>query len=241
MRPAVLVLDDEPEITALVRRVLDEEGYEVLVANDEAGFRDIIDRHAIDLFVLDLNLPDTSGLSLVKRLRRNSDVAIIILTGRSDETDRVVGLEIGADDYITKPFRPRELAARVSTVLRRTQGKRYLPPGDRHPETESAAAPEDISFDSHVLSPTRRQLFGPDGQEIELTMAEFDLLHALVARRGHVLTRDQIMNAIKGREWETYDRAVDSMISRLRKKIHPPDGQSHYIRTVYGVGYTFRG
>ncbi|WP_114965469.1 response regulator transcription factor [Alkalilacustris brevis] len=249
MRPTVLVLDDEPEITILIERDLEEDGYNVLVAHSEAEFRDLIREHPIDIFLLDLNLPDSSGLTLLKEIRRVSDVAIVILTGRTDSTDEIVGLEIGADDYITKPFRPRELRARLNSVYRRTKGKRYLPSDSGPPAAGAEATASgggqaregDILFDGYALSPGRRQIFGPDGQEIDLTVAEFDLLHALVSRRGQVLTRDQIMNAIKGRNWESYDRAVDSMISRLRKKIPAPEGQSHYIRTVYGVGYTFRG
>lgn len=251
MRPTVLVLDDEPEITALIRRDLEEDGYDVIAAHSESEFRTLTQEHPVDIFLLDLNLPDSSGLTLLKEIRRVSDVAVVILTGRTDATDEIVGLEIGADDYITKPFRPRELRARLNSVYRRTKGKRYLPstavwgPSGANDDVGGNVAggtrDDDILFDGYTLSPARRQIFGVDGQEIDLTVAEFDLLHALVARRGQVLSRDQIMNAIKGRNWESYDRAVDSMISRLRKKIPAPQGHSHYIRTVYGVGYTFRG
>jgi len=242
MKPNILVLDDEPEIASLIAHGLAEDGYNVLTAHSEADFRKMLESQVVDMFILDLNLPDGSGMGLVKDLRRVSDVGIIILTGRSGETDQVIGLEVGADDYITKPFRRRELLARVNSVFRRTRGKQYIPPqAPAWSDATHAAGSDGIPFDGYILNTQRRQLLGPDGREIELTASEFDLLQALLERRGTVLSRDQIMKAIKGRDWETYDRAVDSMISRLRKKISAPSGQSHYIRTVYGIGYTFRG
>lgn len=246
MKHTVLVVDDEPDITELIRYGLTEDGFEVLTAGSEAEFRVRAANTPIDMFIFDLNLPDGSGLSLVKEVRRVSDVGIIILTGRASETDQIVGLEIGADDYVIKPFRMRELRARVNSVFRRTKGARYGGGGNTNTSaaTQVPAAPSqptpDIAFDGYAIIIGGRQVLDPQGREIDFTTSEFDLLVALASRRGQVMTREQLMNAIKGRDWESYDRAVDGLVSRIRRKIPAPEGMTHFIRTVHGVGYTFR-
>lgn len=237
MKPLVLAVDDEPEILELLRVSLEIEGYEVITTSTAAAFRARAAERDISVFLIDLTLPDGSGFALVKELRPTQKGGIIILTGRSSETDHVVGLEIGADDYVTKPFRIRELAARVNAVYRRAGNGPSVAP-----EVVPAAPPRpafDFEFGKYRLSVGARRLWQDGDTEIELTTAEFDLLVALLRRRGQVLDRDQLMNAIKGRDWESYDRAVDGLVSRLRRKLQPDDGTKSYIRTVHGIGYSF--
>lgn len=237
--PCVLAVDDEPEILALIEAALGNEGFTIVTAGSVSEFWLRKAECTPDIYLVDVALPDGSGFNLVKEIRRLSSGGILVLSGRSSETDHVVGLEIGADDYITKPFRLRELAARVNAVLRRTGGT-GLGPGtalSQHDPPQTLLF--DFAFDGYRLSLQSRQLWGPGSVEIPLTTAEFDLLVALVTRRNQVLTRDQIMTAIKGREWESYDRAVDGLVSRLRKKIPTHGDVSPYIRTVHGVGYSF--
>lgn len=256
MKPAVLVVDDEAEIRRLLESALGAEGYQVLTAETVAQFRALDSAHNPDIYLIDVTLPDGNGFSLLKDLRQVTDKGIIMLTGRADEMDHVIGLEIGADDYITKPFRLRELCSRVNALHRRVARQSTVGPGISATDhaigvanravpvvqgtTTSVPAEEpDFVFDGHRLSLPARALHAPDGDEIALTTAEFELLVALLQRRGHVLSRDQIMNAIKGRDWESYDRAVDGLVSRLRRKLGKAADGRGFIRTVHGVGYSF--
>jgi len=241
MKAKILAVDDEPEILALVEAALVNEGFDVFTALSVSDFRNLNAEHTFDIYLIDVGLPDGSGFSLVKELRKGSDAGILLLTGRSSETDQVVGLEIGADDYVTKPFRLRELAARVNAVYRRSAVQTDASPTqpDRVEPLEFSGI--DFTFDGYKLSMSGRRLWGPDGAEIVLTTAEFDLLAALLKRRGQVLDRDQLMNAMKGRDWESYDRAIDGLVSRLRRKIPANNRATHYVRTVHGVGYSFNG
>lgn len=245
MKPTLLAVDDESEILGILTIALGAEGYNVITATTAEAFRRANAQENVDLYLIDVTLPDANGFTLIKELRRKTEKGIIILTGRSGETDHVVGLEIGADDYVTKPFRIRELCARVNAVYRRTA----RPPAEAAekpalPESAHAPAPgqgpADYAFEGFRLNLGARALHAPDDTEIELTTAEFDLLAELLRRRGQVLSRDQIMNAEKGREWESYDRAVDGLVSRLRRKLGRgiADGRN-FIRTVHGVGYSF--
>lgn len=238
MTSRILIIEDDPDIRRLVATGLEEIGHEVELVSSISGFEAAIADKAFDLCMVDLGLPDGNGLQLVEDLRRRDGCGIIILSGRSAEIDRIVGLEVGADDYITKPFRIREMVARVRAVLRRVnEAKR----GRTQPDggVDETAGQEEIAFDGYRLKPASRRLFAPDGREVHLTTAEFNLFLALVQRRGRVLSRDELMNAVKGRDWESYDRAIDGLVSRLRRKVPPPEGREHYIRTVHGVGYTF--
>lgn len=240
MKPLVLAVDDEPGILELLRHALEFEGYSVLTTTTVAEFRILHAQNDVSIFIVDVALPDGNGFALVKELRQTTTGGIILLTGRDSETDQVVGLEIGADDYVTKPFRVRELSARVNAVYRRTsmnQTAPTLPP----PVVAPMGSAVDFEFDDYQLSITSRRLWHKDNGEIVLTTAEFDLLHALLRRRGQVLDRDQLLNAIKGREWESYDRAIDGLISRLRRKLPAGGRVTHYIRTVHGIGYSFGG
>ena len=244
MKPKVLAVDDEEAILSLLDASLSEEGYDVLTAATAAEFRRLQAENQIDVFLIDVGLTDGNGFSLVKELRHSSNAGIIMLTGRTSETDHVVGLEIGADDYVTKPFRIRELAARVNAVYRRTAAHhdQVLVGAELSVAPVQVQAPSvDFSFDGYKLSLAARRIWAADGSEIVLTTAEFDLLAALLRRRGQVLDRDQLMNAMKGRDWESYDRAIDGLVSRLRHKLPASNPAAHFIRTVHGVGYSFTG
>lgn len=245
--PCVLAVDDESDILELISKSLEIEGYIVVTA---ANIEEFWVRNAEcnpDVYLIDLTLPDGSGFNVIREIRRTSDCGIIVLSGRESETDHVVGLEIGADDYVTKPFRLRELAARVNAVYRRSAchanraGSQLEQPLSKSALSLSINPTIDYAFDDYTISLAFRQVWRTGMVEIDLTTAEFDLLVALVKRRGQVLNRDQIMNAIKGRDWESYDRAVDGLVSRLRKKFPAHGRSSHYIRTVHGVGYSFTG
>ena len=238
-RPNVLLLDDDDQISKLLDDALSEDGCDVLIARTIAAFRQMQAEQRHDIYIVDLGLPDGNGLSLIQDLAQDPSCGVIILSGRAAETDRVVGLEIGADDYITKPFRVREVLARVHAVLRRTHKHRAAPAPQAYGSEQVNASGVAIDFDGYRLDLGARLFFAPDGSEITLTTAEFNLLAALLRHRGHVLSRDQLMNEIKGRDWESHDRAVDSLVSRLRNKVPVPEGRSHYIRTVHGIGYAF--
>jgi two-component system, OmpR family, response regulator len=240
MKPKILAVDDMPDVLAILDTSLTEEGYDVLTCTTAADFRRIDAVEDIDLYLIDVTLQDGNGFSLVKELRKGTDKGIILLTGRTSETDHVVGLEIGADDYVTKPFRIRELAARVNAVYRRSAARDSRPDTSQRPESQPLAQTTvDFAFDGYRLSVGGRRLWDPEGNEIEMTTAEFELLLALLRHRGQVLSRDQLMNAIKGREWESYDRAIDGLVSRVRRKIPPQGSAGQYIRTVHGIGYSF--
>lgn len=247
MKPTVLALDDEPEILSLLSTALGREGFHVLLAETIESFRVQNAAEDVDVYLVDITLPDGNGFALIKELRLGTDKGLIILSGRSDETDHVLGLEIGADDYVNKPFRVRELCSRVNAVYRRTRRDTKPDPTGRPamaPENSRAvtvAETVDFEFDGFRLRLASRRLTGPDEIEIQLTTAEFELLAGLLGRRGQVLSRDQLMNTIKGRDWESYDRAVDGLVSRLRRKLDTGNGKSSYIRTVHGIGYSFVG
>ncbi|WP_193336270.1 response regulator [Devosia beringensis] len=230
----ILIVDDDAQIRRMLRRCFEDEGYRVSEAMGQAGV-DAALATGVDLITLDLNLDGTDGLSIARAIRQNWDLPIIMITGKGDMIDRIVGLEIGADDYIAKPFHLREVLARVRSVLRRTQ------PRPAPLATASASAPAKaarVSFDGFVLDLDRRDLRGPDG-EIRLTSGEFDLL-ALFARHPHrVLSRDQIMDLLKGHDWSPNDRSIDNQVARLRKLIEPDARAPRLLKTVRGAGYSF--
>ena len=238
MKQTILVLEDEPLILDEVRETLADDGFNVLTAETVGDFWALAENHRIDLFVLDLMLPDGNGLEIAKTLRQKSDVGIIILTGKKGETDRVVGLEIGADDYVTKPFSPRELSARVASVLRRTKGSVYPGdgPGDGQGDADKA---EVVEFAGWTLDLAARHLLAPDGGDVHLTTAEFELLSAFVEGPNRVHSRDYLMDRVHGRDWAGYDRGIDGVVSRLRKKLRSGDGGPDIIKTVRGAGYMF--
>ncbi len=217
----ILVVDDEPKIVQLVRDYLERAGFAVSTAHDgdEALMRAHQERP--DLIVLDLGLPGFDGLEVTRRLRRESGVPIIMLTARDDETDKVVGLELGADDYVTKPFSPRELTARVGAVLRRQA---------RDADAEVLRA-GDLTLDVPRL---RTEV---SGRGVSLTATEFQLLTALARQPGRVFTRSQLLDAIHGVAFESYERAIDAHVKNIRRKLEPDPRAPRYLLTVYGVGY----
>ncbi|EHQ91951.1 response regulator transcription factor [Desulfosporosinus youngiae] len=222
----LILVDDEPEILTLVRDYLTREGYTVVTAINGHEGMELIEREKPDLVLLDWMLPGISGLEMCKRLRETSTIPIIMLTAKSEEIDRVLGLEFGADDYIVKPFSLRELAARVKTVLRRSAG------GSQ--ETVPAVITRgELSLDVSSHKVTKR------GQEVLLTPTEFNILHLLATRPGTVYSRLQLLRQAMGEEYIYYERSIDTHVSNLRKKIEDNPSEPKYIETVFGVGYRF--
>ncbi len=226
----IIALEDDPAVRNLLSNMLSGEGFTVRRAGSVAEFEALQGDGRVDLYLIDVSLPDGNGLAVLRRLKAKSAAGVIILTGRGDETDHVVGLELGADDYVTKPFRRRELLARIHAVLRRV----------RRPNAAAEPPPDDHAFDGYRVSLAARRVLAPDGSEVALTSAEFELLAAFLHRRGQALSRDELIRLAKGRAWEMHDRAVDGLVSRLRRKLPPSDGRAApYIRTVHGHGYAF--
>jgi two-component system OmpR family response regulator len=227
-QPHILVIDDDREIRDLLAKFLERNRFRVTSARDGREARRAWPLGHYQLVVLDLMLPGESGLDLARWLRTTSDVPIVMLTAMGEETDRIIGLELGADDYVPKPFNPRELLARIRAVLRRTSER-----------AERAAEPaaRTVRFNGWVLEPARRRLLNPDGAEVALTGGEYDLLLALVERANRVLTRDMLLDLLRGRQAGPFDRAIDVAISRLRRKLEDDGRHAQLIKTVRGGGY----
>jgi two-component system alkaline phosphatase synthesis response regulator PhoP len=220
----ILVVDDEPQIVKLVRDYLEQAGFTVLIAADgPTALRTASTQHP-DLIVLDLGLPGLDGLDVTRSLRRNGSVPIIMLTARTDESDKLVGLELGADDYLTKPFSPKELVARVRSVLRRSEAART--PGD-------VIRIDDVELNVPSMALTIA------GRPVELTQTEFQLLTTLARQPGRVFSRAQLLNAVHGVAFDSYERAIDAHVKNLRRKIEPDPHNPRYLLTVFGVGYRF--
>jgi two-component system, OmpR family, response regulator len=224
----ILVVDDHREVRDLVQRVLQREGFRVSAAGDGRSMRRLLADSRIDLILLDLMLPGEDGLALCRSVRAESRVPIIMLTAKGEEVDRVIGLEMGADDYLPKPFGSRELIARIRAVLRRAP---Y--PG------EPAQQVRRYRFDRWVLDAERRELLGEDGVSVPLSSGEFDLLLVLVERPQRVLSREQLLDLARGRGAVALDRSIDTQVSRLRRKIELDPAQPQLIKTMWGSGYTF--
>jgi two-component system OmpR family response regulator len=229
--PHILIVDDHREIRDLVSRALSKEGFRISTAADGKSMRKVLADGRIDLILLDLMLPGEDGLSLCRALRAQSSIPIIMLTAKGDEVDRVIGLEMGADDYLPKPFGSRELIARIKAVLRRGR------------ETPAAAnrqhRPERYRFDRWALDTGARELLRADGVTVPLSTGEYDLLIALVERPQRVLSRDQLLDLARGRSAAGLDRSIDTQVSRLRKKLELDPGDPKIIKTVWGGGYMF--
>jgi DNA-binding response OmpR family regulator len=226
MVKTVLVVDDEPKIVDVVREYLEHAGFSVRTAGDGPAALERARALAPDLVVLDLGLPGLDGLDVARQLRRSSRVPVIILTARGDEVDRIIGLELGADDYLVKPFSPRELVARVRAVLRRVD------------ERDRTTEDEPLVRGDVVIDPARRRVTVAD-RPVELTPTEFDLLAHLARQPGRVFTRAQLLTAIHGLAVESYERAVDAHIKNLRRKLEPDPRHPRYVLTTYGIGYHF--
>jgi DNA-binding response OmpR family regulator len=227
----VLVVDDDHSIREMLSEYLSSQGFKVVLAEDGAAMRSAIEAAAPDLVLLDLKLPHEDGLSLARFLREHYDVGIIMVTGAGGLVDRIVGLEVGADDYVAKPFDPRELLARIKSVLRRMQA-RPAAPGD-------GGSHKSVSIGHCRLDLASHQLIGRDGAEIPITSMEFDLLKVFVENPGKALSRDRILTLTKNREWDPYDRSIDIRVARLRRKVESDPENPRVIRTVRGVGYMF--
>jgi two-component system, OmpR family, alkaline phosphatase synthesis response regulator PhoP len=220
----ILVVDDEPRILDLAREYLEHAGFGVMTATDGPSALTAARIRKPDLLVLDLGLPGMDGLDVARAIRRESAMPIVMLTARDDELDRVLGLEIGADDYVTKPFSPRELVARIRAILRRVD--REVGPSER---IEAAGVSIDLG----------RMRVEADGRVVELTPTEFQLLATLARQPGRIFTRAQLLDAIHGIAFESYERAVDAHVKNLRRKLEPDPARPRFVLTVYGVGYRF--
>ena len=220
----VLVVEDEMKIARLVRDYLHQAGFDVIEASDGTAALSLAKAERPDMIVLDLGLPGIDGLDVTRQLRRTSSVPIIMLTARSEETDRIVGLELGADDYVTKPFSPKELVARIRAVLRRADAT--VGGGEI-----VRAGPVEIDI------PKRRVIV--DGDQVDLTGSEFDLLLVLARQPGRIYTRAQLLDAVHGVSFESYERSIDAHIKNIRRKIEPDPKRPSLVLTVYGVGYKF--
>ena len=228
--PHILIVDDDAEIRDLVARFLKKHEIRAETAADGRAMWKLMERAQFDLIVLDLMLPGEDGLSLCRRLRVETSIPVIMLTALGEETDRIIGLEMGADDYLAKPFNPRELLARIRAVLRRA-GSAARPIGEEGGQT--------LRFDGWTLALAKRELRSPDGALVALSAGEFDLLAAFAERPKRVLNRDQLLDLTKGRAASAFDRAIDVQLSRLRRKIEPDPKEPSLIKTVRGGGYIF--
>jgi two-component system OmpR family response regulator len=230
IQPHILVVDDDPQIRELLHEYLTENALRVSATSNGQQMAAILDDEAIDLVILDLRLSGEDGMAIARTLRDKSAIPIIIVTGVRDEADRIMGLELGADDYLTKPFSPRELLARIRTVLRRTKGQALT-----HARQQEIRAYRFLDFELNLR--TRRLTRG--AQRIELSNGEFNLLAALLAAPQRILTRDQLLEASRVYDNEVYDRSIDVQILRLRRKIEADPAQPQLIVTERGVGYSF--
>ena len=229
----ILIVEDDRAVREMLVEYLTTHGYDVAGADGGSAMRDAIERALPDVVLLDVHLPGEDGLTLARFLREHYDVGIIMVTGAADVVDRVAGLEVGADDYVTKPFDPRELRARVKSVLRRIQARRPASAG------EPSQRAQLVAVGACQLDMASHQLVDPKGGEIPITGMEFDLLCAFIERPNQVLSRDQLLTMTRNREWEPFDRSIDIRIARLRRKIEPDPERPQTIRTVRGAGYMF--
>ncbi len=231
----VLVVDDDPSVRELLGDYLADNGYRVLSAINGPQARAILEEQAPHVVILDVGLPGEDGLSLARFIREQYDIGILMVSGAGETVDRIVGLEVGADDYVGKPFDLRELRARLKSVLRRYQ-RDHSPP----PAAETAGSTgRRIPFGAAALDLDSHQLFGQDGREIAITSAEFDLLKIFAERPNRPLSRDQLMTLTRNRDWDPFDRSIDIRIARLRKKVEADPDNPKSIKTMRGVGYMF--
>lgn len=225
----ILVVDDDPQITSFLKRYLEKQGYSVMCAPDGLAMQTILDRETVDLCILDIGLPGKSGLDITRDIRRDSNLPILVLSGSTETFDRVVGLEFGADDYMVKPYEPRELLARVRTILRRSKSMQQV--------SSKAVI---YQFDAWSVNQNERSLSHKDTGEIEtLTTTEFEILFIFVTNPHTVFNRNQLLDAARGRESFAGDRAIDVHIMRLRKKLGSGVDGTEYIKTIHGIGYSF--
>ncbi len=230
----VLILEDDPDVQNLLNEAMQMDGYDTIRCSSIAEMSLAARGRDIALYLVDINLPDGDGLEVAKSLRSASDCGIVLITGRGDEIDTVLGLEFGADDYIVKPFRVRELRARIKSVARRLRAVHAPPPSEIAPASAESYVVQEIT-----INPASRSVYTKSGEQLYLTTLEFDLLLALTSPPNRALSRDQIMDKVRGPNWSAYDRTVDGLVSRLRTKLFR-DGTGHEkIKTIRGIGYMF--
>jgi DNA-binding response OmpR family regulator len=232
MTPRVLIVDDDPLIRELLHAYLSQEGYDVHCAATAELAETFLASQAVDLVMLDIRLPGKDGLTLTRELRVRSEVGIILITGRNDEIDRIVGLECGADDYVIKPLNPRELVSRAKNLIRRVRHAQT-------PQPVAAVAKPVKQFADWALDTDRRRLIDAAGCETLLTHGEYQLLSVFLRNSGHTLSRDQLMDQIRNREWVPNDRSIDVLVGRLRRKLHDDPAEPQLIITIHGAGYLF--
>lgn len=231
--PEILIVDDDVRICRTLRSYLKREGYSVSIASNGEEMWQQIASSSPDLILLDVVLPGDDGITLARELRKTSDVGIIMLTGKNDPVDQIIGLEIGADDYVTKPFDERQLLARIRSLLRRR------PASNRGASTKTSESEKKIAFEGFELDLFRHELVSPSGDELELTSHEFRLLEIFVRNPGGVMSRDQIMQRLYDRDWSQNDRSVDVLVGKLRKKVEKDPSQPKLILTIRNFGYKF--
>ena len=228
--PHILVVDDHRDIRELVQKYLAKNGYRVSTADGGAMMKKILAASGIDLVVLDLMMPGEDGLTLCRDLRAHNNIPVIMLTAMAEDTDRVIGLEMGADDYLVKPFNPRELLARIKAVLRRANSL---------PQQRGVLSGDRLAFDRWILDNSQRELIDEDGVAVALSTADFLLLSAFLQHPKMVLSRDQLLDQTRGRSASAFDRSIDNQVSRLRRKIEADPKKPELIKTVWGGGYRF--
>jgi DNA-binding response OmpR family regulator len=232
-RKNLVVVEDDPEIRVMLERCLKADGYNVIALSAAAGLDDVLAAGDVALVIVDVGLPDADGLTVTRRIRQTHDLGIIIVSGRGDLTDRVVGLEVGADDYITKPFEPREVLARVRSVLRRGERSSPALPSDK-PHRK-------LSFNGCIIDMTSQTLTDSDGRDVMLTSGEYKLLETFVTHANRVLSRDQLLDYVCANDTPAFDRSIDVRIGRLRRKINDDPRHPRLIKTVRNSGYIFSG
>jgi two-component system OmpR family response regulator len=233
---SILVVEDDAAVREMIAEYLDGHGYAVAQADSGAAMRKALAARVPDVVLLDVNLGGEDGLSLARYLREHHDLGIIMVTAAGDVVDRVVGLEVGADDYVAKPFDPRELLARLKSLLRRLEGRAAQ---GKDKAAGAGGARNTVRVGPCTLDLAAHRLLGADGEEIALTSMEFDLLRVFTEHPNQVLSRDQLLTHTRNREWEPFDRSIDIRIARLRKKIEPDPEKPRYIKTIRGSGYLF--
>jgi DNA-binding response OmpR family regulator len=232
----ILVVDDDPDICGLLEDYLGDQGYAVIAVQSADACRKELAGHAPDVVLLDVGLPGEDGLSLARHVREHHDIGIIMVSGAGETVDRIIGLEIGADDYLTKPFDPRELHARLKSVLRRYRHRTGQAAGETNP---AGSTTNRVPFGVGILDMDRCQLLDADGREIPVTAMEYELLKVFATRPNRPMSRDQLLNLTQNRDWDPYDRSIDIRIARLRRKIEPEPDKPVFLRTVRGMGYMF--